>query len=676
MESAAVSLPIGGMTCINCQNKIERALRNTVGIIEVRVSYSKGFAKVTYDKERISLREIICVIESLDYRVLREESYQQPNIDYMVSILAIILLLYMFLQRFGILNLLVPSQLADTGMGYGMLFVTGILTSVHCIAMCGGINLSQCISRNGAEEEKNSVQVYLPSILYNAGRVISYTAIGFVFGFVGMLAGGGQEAGMSAFWQGILKLIAGIVMVIMGINMLGIFPWLRKLNPPLPRFLSRKISVEKVKNKSPLVVGILNGFMPCGPLQSMWIVALATGNPVAGALSMLLFSLGTVPLMLGLGSIVSALGKRFAQKVMTAGSTLVVVLGLAMLSQGGSLSGLMQPQLLSMLWIVFCVAGVLLSLFCRKKWISYGIGMMALLLAGSMFLIQNHLGNRISSTQASENDLEIALEDGKQVIRSTLSAGKYPNITVQAGIPVKWIIDAPEGSINGCNYKMLISAYDIEYTFETGENIIEFTPEKAGTISYNCWMGMIYGNIFVVDGNAGDSSEGVIEEETDVTDSEREEQIDAPVSADVKISSDEIGVAIPAKDAGGNDIQEITVELTENGFSPAVIVLQAGLDTVWNIKNSIPEKNQDVEILISRYSAKLELQQGNNLFSIVPAYSFDISTGDYLHFGYIKVVEDINEIDRDAIRKEVDGYEPVIYPESIYEQPVNGSCCG
>ena len=86
-----------------------------------------------------------------------------------------------------------------------------------------------------------------------------------------------------------------------------------------------------------------------------------------------------------------------------------------------------------------------------------------------------------------------------QIINSTLEPGKYPNITVYQGIPVKWIIDAPEGSINGCNYKILISEYNIEYTFQTGENVIEFTPEKTGTVTYTCWMGMIRGNIFVTD---------------------------------------------------------------------------------------------------------------------------------------------------------------------------------
>ena len=74
----------------------------------------------------------------------------------------------------------------------------------------------------------------------------------------------------------------------------------------------------------------------------MQIVALASGNPLAGAFSMFMFSLGTVPLMLGLGSFVSLLGKRFTKRVMEIGAVLVVVLGLAMLSQGFSLSGLLD----------------------------------------------------------------------------------------------------------------------------------------------------------------------------------------------------------------------------------------------------------------------------------------------------------------------------------------------
>ena len=158
---------------------------------------------------------------------------------------------------------------------------------------------------------------------------------------------------------------------------------------------------------------------------------------------MLMFSLGTVPLMLGLGSLVSALGRKFARSVMSVGAVLVVVLGLAMLTQGGSLAGLRLP---------------------------------------------------FSGTDGAKAQMV----DGMQVVNSTLAPGQYPTITVQAGIPVKWTIDAPSGSINGCNYKMIIQEYGMEYAFQEGENVIEFTPLEEGTIPYSCWMGMIRGSIIVI----------------------------------------------------------------------------------------------------------------------------------------------------------------------------------
>ena len=135
-------------------------------------------------------------------------------------------------------------------------------------------------------------------------------------------------------------------MVIMGINMLGIFPALRKLQIRFPRKSVIKINQKKRTEKRPFVVGLLNGFMPCGPMQSMQIIALGLGNPISGALAMLMFSLGTVPLMLGLGSLVSALGEKYTKLVMQTGAILVVVLGLAMLSQGVGLAG-MNPVRIS-----------------------------------------------------------------------------------------------------------------------------------------------------------------------------------------------------------------------------------------------------------------------------------------------------------------------------------------
>lgn len=478
------------MFCGHCQATIQKGLKALDGVKSVSVSYKTGEADVAYDEDRISLREIEEKIRALGYEPVPDAG---TDLVRTVCLVAIIIALYVILQRFGILNLLVPNRLAESGMGYGALFLTGLLTSVHCIAMCGGINLSQSLLRQDRDEGRSRTASF-PALAYNLGRVVSYTAIGFVLGFAGMLLGGGDSAGVPALLQGALKIIAGAVMIIMGINMLGVFPWLRR-NPGTSGILSGGV-LGRLRGaaRSPFAIGLLNGLMPCGPLQSMQILALASGNPAAGALSMLAFSLGTVPLMLGLGTLVSVLGRRFARTVMNAGAVLVAVLGLAMLSQGGSLTGMLLPDRLLAVVVMLAAAGIAYSVPMPKQAyrLAAACAVAVVVAAGSLALRGSGTG------QIADGSSDIRIVDGVQVVGSTLASGRYPTITVQAGMPVRWIIDAPEGSVNGCNYRAVISEYGITHDFKEGENVIEFTPSDAGTVDYTCWMGMIHGSIIVV----------------------------------------------------------------------------------------------------------------------------------------------------------------------------------
>lgn len=658
-------LRIGGMTCISCQNKIQNKLKNTAGIQDVTVSYRTSFADIVYDSDLITLKNITAIIEKLDYEVLPGTKAPKLEIRRIISLLVIIVSLYVLLQQFGILNLLVPSQLADTKMGYGMLFIVGLITSIHCIAMCGGINLSQCIPQgDGGKEDSGKLATFRPAFQYNLGRVISYTVIGFLLGLIGMLIGGGSGVGLPTLFQGILKLIAGVFMVIMGINMLGIFPWLRRFNLRMPKFLAIKIGKKKAESTQALVVGLLNGLMPCGPLQSMQIVALASGNPFAGALAMFLFSMGTVPLMLGFGSLVSALGRKFSQRVMSIGAVLVVVLGLAMLSQGGSLSGLLLPDQLLFLVIMLGIIGVVASVpFGKTLYRGISIATVIVIMVGGG-IVWGSVNENANFSKANAAAEEIEIVDGVQVINSTLASGRYPNISVQAGTPVKWVIDAPSGTINGCNYKMMLKEYGIEHTFTEGENVIEFTPTKSGTVQYTCWMGMIRGNIFVTDGDGT---------ETAITD---EQASDIPVPSGYKIPSDEIAVAQLTEDEFGEAIQEVSINLTENGFSPAVIVVEADVPVVWQINNTLDDAEEGTVLLAPVYSTKLELASGENSLYLYPQDSFEVSTGDNRFYAYVKAVDDINQIDNAAIRQEVDEFETLIYPEVVFESSGMSCCTG
>ncbi|OPZ85902.1 MAG: hypothetical protein BWY74_03785 [Firmicutes bacterium ADurb.Bin419] len=177
----------------------------------------------------------------------------------------------------------------------------------------------------------------------------------------------------------------------------------------------------------------------------MQIYALGTGSFFAGAASMFFFSIGTVPLMFGFGALSSFLSRKFNHKMMKVSAILVIVLGIMMAGRGFNLSGIN---------ISFANSG-----------------------AGSIATI----------------------EDGVQRVTTEMKSGSYAPIVVQKGIPVIWTIKADEGELNGCNNPVTIPKYNVVKELIPGVNVIEFTPEETGNITYTCWMGMIYGNIKVVD---------------------------------------------------------------------------------------------------------------------------------------------------------------------------------
>ncbi len=598
------SLHIGSMTCAGCQNTIENGLRQKRGIIKAQVSYRTGRAEIQYDSAIISLDDIEGIIRALGYQVLQEGDQPKPNYRRALGMLLIIASLFVALERTGIINFLAPTRLAEEGMNFGMLFVVGLITSVHCVAMCGGINLSQCLSHATADGQSGRWSACLPGLLYNLGRVISYTAVGFIVGAAGSVFS------FSNTVQGAIKLAAGVFMIILGLNMLDIFPWLRRFNLSMPSLGCQ----SRQSAKSPLVVGLLNGLMPCGPLQAMQLYALSTGSPVKGALSMFVFSLGTLPLMLGLGALSAMLAKKHLHKMMSAGAVLVVVLGLSMLSQGFSLAGIAVPFATS---------------------------------AGA----------------AADSVTGTVTQDGVQLVESTLAPGRYPNITVEAGTPVKWVITAPQGSINGCNNRINIPEYKMSYQFQPGENIINFTPTKTGTFQYSCWMGMIRGRITVVEpGTPIDSNS-----DSDI--------LAEPTPADYTIPTDALAVAEFTTDEDGQTIQQVTISLTESGFSPAVVVVQAGTDVLWNINYDTPDSAGGEIILVPAYTTQLPLFGGENGFYFYPEQSFDFSTGDNAFYGYVKVVEDLTDVDEAAIKEEVAGFQTLIWPPDIFAGGAGGSCC-
>ncbi|HOP74335.1 MAG TPA: sulfite exporter TauE/SafE family protein [Bacillota bacterium] len=435
---------VKGMSCSSCVLKLENGLKKQTGIKSVQVSLRKAQAVVEYDPAIITIEDIVRVIEDLGYESClysgnrqNESESRKFSVEQLLGLGIIIFLLYHLINSTVGFNFI---PVVDQKAGYGMLFLAGLLTSVHCIAMCGGINISQCIQ--GGErflQMQPAFSKFRPSLLYNAGRVISYTLIG---GAAGAL---GSVVSFSGSAKGMVAVLAGFLMMIIGINMLGIFPWLKRFNVPMPRLFGNKL-FSNGGRYGPFVVGLLNGLMPCGPLQTMQLYALGTGSFRAGALSMFLFSLGTVPLMFGFGAISSLLSQKLTRPMLRAGAVLVIVLGLVMVSRGLSLSGVSVAP-------------------------------------------PGPVGSKAAVA---------VLQGGVQEVTTTLTSGRYTPIIVQKGIPVRWTIKATAEDLNGCNNPIIIPKYGMEKRLVPGDNFIEFTPQEEGNLTYTCWMGMIRSTIKVV----------------------------------------------------------------------------------------------------------------------------------------------------------------------------------
>ncbi len=577
MEKRELNLDVSGMSCNACEIRIEEVLSKEEGIYRVKAKKNKNLVVLNYDPQKIDLERIKTLINELGYKV--EGILDSENKNSILSIIptlivgGLLILFFILQNRFGIhlLPVITPE------MGYGILFIVGLLTSFHCVGMCGGINLTQSL-----QKDKNNLT---GSLKYNTGRLISYTLIGGLFGGIGKIFS------LSSFSKGFIFIIAGIFMITMGLNLFGIFSFGNFLSKIFSRFYGR---MNKGKLIDPFFVGLLNGLMPCGPLQGMQIYALSTGSFLIGGLSMFFFALGTFPLMLGLGVLANFLSRKFSEKMMKVSGLVVIFLGISMFLNGLTLTG--NPLL-----------------------------------------------------KGKEKNYSIArINDNVQTVITEIEPNRYQPIVVEKGKPVKWIIKADEKNLNSCNNAIVIPALGIEKRLVPGENVIEFTPTNEGNIYYSCWMGMISSTIKVV--NNINQSDIVVEENTGGGGTCCAGGNTGRYS-DGKLPLDTIGIA---KIRDG--FQEVVINVDENGYTPSVIVLQKNIKAkiIFNPKKLT---SCNYVVVFPEYRGKLDLSVGQwetPLLNVSEDFTFTCWMG--MLNGYVKVVDDLKKVDIERIKKELENY--------------------
>jgi sulfite exporter TauE/SafE len=216
-----------------------------------------------------------------------------------------------------------------------LLLTTGLLTGLsHCVGMCGPLVGAFALRRRAESQE-----VSTPLLLFQIGRIITYLLLGVALGWLGSLVEGGISL---PGWQGGLSVVLGVVMVLLGLSLMGVLP---ALHWPAAVALARPVSgwlkywLASPRPVAPFALGVVNGLLPCGAVYAMGVLAATSGDPLKGASIMLIFGLGTLPAMLGIGLAAVWLSLRWRTGFYRAAALLVVVTGLQLALRGLAASG-------------------------------------------------------------------------------------------------------------------------------------------------------------------------------------------------------------------------------------------------------------------------------------------------------------------------------------------------
>lgn len=198
----------------------------------------------------------------------------------------------------------------DAGFLLAMLAL-GLVSSVHCVGMCGGIVTAFSMRRVIPIREARA-----PLVAFNAGRLATYAALGAVAGIAGRLI----EA------QVVLYVVANAALVLAGLHLVGFAPLARleALAAPLWRRLN-----PLFPSRSGFLSGLLWGLLPCGLVYGALAAAAFAGSPAGGAAAMLAFGVGTLPLLVGAGAALARLRGRLARSLAGGGVLAFGVYGLA-----------------------------------------------------------------------------------------------------------------------------------------------------------------------------------------------------------------------------------------------------------------------------------------------------------------------------------------------------------
>ncbi len=319
---------VSGTHCASCKILIEDILNEQSFVKNAQVDLKRETVEIETESDQNpeALTHMLTEkIKSHGYELSLEKSVKEKQsndaIWKAIPIGLGFLVLFFLLQKSGILNLGIGGQTTPATS-----FIIGLIASVSsCLAIVGGLVLS--LSAKVSQDNVSDTKTF---ILFHSGRLVSFAILGGVLGAVG------SAIGINFTFTAILGLLASAVMLLLGLNLIGVFA---KNKIALPSGIFNFFRKIEHKTFAPLVIGFATFFLPCGFTQSMQFSALGSGSFVSGLTIMLAFALGTLPVLalLSFGSASFARGRHAPLFFKSAG---IVVVGLGLFALLAGLAGL------------------------------------------------------------------------------------------------------------------------------------------------------------------------------------------------------------------------------------------------------------------------------------------------------------------------------------------------
>ena len=351
-------------------------------------------------------------------------------------------------------------------------FVTGLTTGgLSCLAVQGGLlagSLAGKIekdiqgrpapsrSQKRRSSKPEAANISQPIIAFLAAKIFIYTALGFLLGSVG------QVFQLSPIARAVLQIGIGLFMLGTALRMLNVHPLFRYFTFEPPAFIRRKLRKTAIKGgeslATPIFLGLLTVFIPCGITQAMLAVALASAKPLEGAALMFAFTLGTSPVFFAIVYFASQLGKKLERQFTRVAAILILVIGLFTIDGGITLAG--SPFSLTRL-----VGGI-------TPWSSTTLEPMG-----------------VQAGQVEEGP-------GNTLTIHIKNSGYEPNVLhAKAGEPLKLYLVSD--NVFSCSLSFVIPSLGIQENLEpTDEILIDISAQAAGTtMPFSCSMGMFTGKI-------------------------------------------------------------------------------------------------------------------------------------------------------------------------------------